>query len=131
MATFYGSDSYCVTDVGLTDVQVTSPILLIGQRLARRLQTPRGGLAAFGGPSDFGWDVRQYLNAKMTVGTRTTAQQQIANECLKDEQVQSVDVDLKVSGETVTLVINGISSAGPFQLTGNVSQFSAPEFFVK
>lgn len=130
MATFYGSDSSCLTDVGLVDVQITNPITLIAQRLARRLQTPRGGLAAFGGPADFGWDLRQYINMKMTTGTRSTAQQQIANECVKDEQVQSADVDLQVSGERVTVVINVISSAGPFQLTGDVSQFTAAEFFI-
>jgi len=132
MATNYGSDSYCVTDVGLTDVQVTNPAVLIGQRVARRLQTPRGGLAAFGGPADFGWDVRQYVMKKMDVSSRTTAQQQIENECLKDEQVLAVTVDLSVANDgTVTLKVLGVTSAGPFTLTGNVSQFSAPEFFVQ
>jgi hypothetical protein len=132
MATNYGSDSYCVTDVGLTDVQVKNPAILIGQRLARRFQTPRGGLAAFGGPADFGWDLRQYVMKKMDVAARSTAQQQVENECLKDEQVLTVSVDMSVDASgTVNIVIKGVTSAGLFTLTGNVSQFSAPEFFVQ
>lgn len=130
MATFYGSDSYCISDVGLTDIQVTNPVQLIGQRLARRLQTPRGGLAAIGGPADFGWDVRQLVMAKMTTANRTTWQTQIANECTKDEQVQSVDVDVSGTNSNIVITIKGISSAGPFTLTGNVTQFTAPEFFI-
>lgn len=130
MATFYGSDTSCVSDVGLVDVQITNPIVLIGQRLARRLTTPRGGLAAFGGPADFGWDVRQYILAKMTTATRTTAQAQIENECTKDEQVLSAEVDVSVVGGVVKITVKGISSAGPFTLTGNVQQFTAAEFFI-
>lgn len=130
MATFYGSDSSCVSDVGLVDVQVTNPAVLIGQRLARRLQTPRGGLTAFGGPADFGWDVRQLVNMKMTDGARSTAQQQIENECLKDEQVLNVEVTVSASGGPIVVTVKGISSAGPFTLTGNVQQFTAPEFFI-
>lgn len=130
MATFYGSDSYCITDIGLTDIQVTDPIQLIGQRLARRLQTPRGGLASVGGPADFGWDVRQLTNAKMTTANRTTWQQQIENEVTKDEQVLGATVDITSSNGVITINIAGVSSAGPFRLTGNVQQFTAPEFFI-
>lgn len=130
MATFYGSDSSCVSDVGLVDVQITNPAILIGQRLARRLQTPRGGLAAFGGPADFGWDVRQLVLSKMTDASRSTAQQQIENECLKDEQVLNVEVSVTGTGGAVAVTVKGISSAGPFTLTGNVQQFTAPEFFI-
>lgn len=130
MSTFYGSDSACITDVGLTDIQITNPVQLIGQRLARRLQTPRGGLAAFGGPADFGWDVRQLVLKKLTNAAKSTAQQQIEDECTKDEQVLSASCAITGTGGNLVITVTGISSAGPFTLTGNVQQFTAPEFFV-
>jgi hypothetical protein len=69
---------------------------------------------------------------KMDVAARSTAQQQVENECLKDEQVLTVSVDMSVDASgTVNIVIKGVTSAGLFTLTGNVSQFSAPEFFVQ
>lgn len=130
MAVFYGSDSYCLTDVGLTDVQVTDPNILIGQRIARLLQTPRGGFAAIGDDPNRGWDVRQYVNMKMTPATIAQAQQQTANECLKDEEVKSADVIFTVSGGALQAVtINLVGASGPFQLTANVQQITSDLVF--
>lgn len=132
MAIFYGSDSFCLTDVGLVDVQVTDPVQLIGQRLARRLQTPRGGLASVDpDATDYGWDCRQLVNGKMTPATRATAKQQIRDECSKDEQVISADPEVTVNnGGGVTITIAVTSSVGPFTLTGNINQFSEADFFI-
>lgn len=131
MAIFYGGDSYCLTDVGLVDVQVTDPVQLIGQRLARRLQTPRGGLASVDpDASDYGWDVNQLLLGKMTPSTRATAKSQIENECGKDEQVISAEADVTIANGSVTIVIQVVSSVGPFTLTGNINNFSGTSFFI-
>lgn len=129
MATFYGSDSYCLTDVGLIDLQVTNPVQLIGQRIARRLQTPRGALAAISDDPNFGWDVRQYINAKMGPSDIAIAQAQISGECLKDEQVQSAVVSMTLSGGSMTLDIKLVSSVGPFTLTLNVDQLTVALVF--
>ena len=51
MATFYGTATDCTTDVPLVSVTVTDPRKVIGQRLIRRLTTPRGGLGVVGGES--------------------------------------------------------------------------------
>lgn len=132
MATFYGSDSYCITDVGLVDVQVTNPAHLIGQRLARRLQTPRGGLASVDpDATDYGWDIRRLILGKMTPATRATAKQQIRDEVYKDEQVISADVEVTINDAgAITVSVDGLSAVGPFTLTANIISLSEVDFFI-
>src|SRR5262245_8863750 len=124
MTVFYGSDSACVTDIGLIDTQVTSPAQVIGQRIARLLQPPRGAFGLINDDANRGWDVRQYVNAQLTPSTIAIAQQQIKNECEKDEEVQSATVTMTNSGGTITITISIVASSGPFTLVGNINQFS-------
>lgn len=122
MSVFYGSDSSCVSDVGLFDLQVTDPFVLIGQRIARRLTTPHGGLAAVNDDPNFGWDVRQYTNGRLAPTQIDQAQRQITAECLKDEEVMSAQVVISfVDGGALTISIQLIASPGPFTLVMNVS----------
>lgn len=131
MATFYGSDSACVTDVGLIDLQVTSPALIIGQRIARLWQSPRGSLALIDpAAADRGYDIRQLPLMKLSPSTIASAQTQLENEAKKDEEVQSCTVGIVNSNGTITITGSFISAAGPFTLTGNVSAFTAPQFFI-
>jgi hypothetical protein len=126
----YGYDVSCVSDTGLVDQIVTSPYLVIGQRLARRLQTPRGGLAAVGDDPNFGWDVRQYTNGRLSAGELAKAQQQISAECTKDEEVSAADVAITfVNGGALTITIRLTSAVGPFSLTLNVSQLTVAAVF--
>jgi hypothetical protein len=130
MSVFFGSDSSCLSDVGLFDLQITDPLILIGQRIARRLTTPRGGLSAIGDDPGFGWDVRQYTLGKMSATQLDQAQRQIAAECLKDEQVNSAIVSLSfVSGGSLSIKIDMITSNGPFTLTLTVSQLTTTLVF--
>jgi len=129
MAIFYGSDTSCVGDVGLVDVQVTDPRILVGQRIARRLTTPRGALAVINDDPAFGWDCKQYVNAKLRPTDITTAQSQIQKECLKDEQVQTASVVLTLSQGALTISVAMVSSAGPFILTLNVSDLTTDLVF--
>lgn len=129
MSTFYGSDTFCTTDVGLFDVQVTSPKILIAQRLIRRWTTPRGALALINGNPNFGWDVKQYVNARMTPNDRAIAQDQLRQEALKDEQIESLNVDVSLIGSTLTIGAEVQSAAGPFSLTMNVTQLTIDLIF--
>lgn len=129
MPIFYGSDSYCLTDVLPIDTQVTDPRILIGQRVARAWQTPRGGLGAVGDDPNRGWDCRQYVNKKLAPNDVNIAQQQLQNEALKDEQVQSCEVVMTLSGTTLTIDAHLESSAGPFQLTMNVQGLTVSAVF--
>jgi hypothetical protein len=133
MATFYGSDTACVTDVGLIDLQVTSPARIIGERIARLWQSPRGTLGlglVDPAAANRGYDIRQLPLMKLTPSTIAQAQQQLANEALKDEEVASVNVVITASNGVITITGSFTSAAGPFTLTGNVSAFTAPQFFI-
>jgi hypothetical protein len=127
----YGSDTVCVTDVPFVDTQTADPFLVVGQRVARRLQTPRGGLASVSDDPNFGWDVRQYLNAKMSPTQVSQAQRQVEAECLKDEEVQSATCTITFVFGTgaLTIAVQLVASAGPFTLVLNVSQLTTTVLF--
>lgn len=131
MSIFYGSDTACVTDVPLIDVQVTDPLILIGSRVARSLQTPRGGLGFVGDDATRGYDARRLTLMRLDAATIAREQQSVQAECEKDEEVQSATV--VISGPTngvITLQVDGLTSAGPFVLTGNIQSLTAAQFFV-
>jgi hypothetical protein len=130
MATNYGSDTTCVSDTPIIDLQISDPQQVIGQRIARRLQTPRGGLAAIGDDPNFGLDIRQYTLARMNPSQLSQAQSQIAAECTKDEEVSAADVTIQfTNGGPMTVTIQLTSAAGPFTLTLAVSALTTALIF--
>lgn len=131
MAVNYGFDTYCLSDVGLSDVVVTDPFILIGQRILRRLTTTRGALANIGDDPNAGWDVRQLINARISPATINQYQSQIQAECTKDEEVQSATVTITGTSSTSTLTISIqlVSAAGPFTLVLPVANLTAAQIF--
>lgn len=130
VSVFYGSDTTCLDDLPLIDTQVTDPRVLIGQRIARRLTTPRGALALINDDPDFGWDVRQYINAKLTEAQKASAARVIQDEVLKDQQVEAATVSFSVSNAgAVYIRLDVAASGGPFSLTLSVSQLTTAAVF--
>ncbi len=130
MATYYGSDTACLSDLPLISTTITDPVQLIGQRVARRLTTPRGALALINDDPNFGFDVRQYINAKLTPNQIATAQDNIQNEITKDEQVESAVVTFSIGAAgAISIGIALQSSAGPFSLTLDVTQLTTQLIF--
>ena len=130
MATQFGQDSTCLTDVALIDTQITNPQILIGQRIARRLQTPRGALANIGDDPNFGYDLRQLVNARLSPATRSQFETQIGAECEKDECVQSATVTIADNGSgEISVSISLQSAAGPFSLVVSVDQLTTAAVF--
>jgi hypothetical protein len=129
--TFYGSDTYCINDLPLVDTQVTDPVQLIGQRIVRRLSTPRGALALIGDDPNFGYDVRQWINNKAGPGDIALAQAAIESECLKDEQIIGVTASIAFSANTsaMTVTLQLVTGVGPFTLTLNVNQLTVDMVF--
>ena len=123
MATFYGSDSYCLTDLQRISTQVTEPRIIIGQRLARRYQTPRGALALINGDPDFGYDVRQLVNAKLAPQALRLAENEMTSEGLKDEEVLAcvVSIARTDNGAGIRATVRVVASDGPFTLVLNAS----------
>lgn len=130
MATNYGIATLGVTDIPLISISTSDPFLVVGQRIARRLLTPRGGLAAIGGDPNFGWDVRQYINGKLSPTALAQAQQAIAAECLKDEAVQSASVTFAYAfNGALTISIQLVGASGPFQLVLPVQDLTTAQVF--
>lgn len=130
MATFYGSDSACTTDLPLISTTVTDPKQLIGQRTVRRLTTPRGALGLINDDPNFGFDVRQYVNAKLSPDQIAAAQSNIQDEVTKDEQVQSADVSFTIGAAgAVTIEIAMQTLAGPFSMTLTVNELTTQALF--
>lgn len=129
-STFYGTDSYCVSDIQRVSTQVTDPVQLIAQRIARRLQTPRGALALIGGDPDFGYDVRQLVLAKRTPSFMTSAQSTIQAEVAKDQQVLSCSVQIApMTGDGLSITVSVQSSDGPFSLVLSVDALTVDVAF--
>lgn len=127
---FFGVDTYDLTDLTLTDTQVTGKVL-IALRAARRLQTPYGALALINDDPDFGYDVLQLLNQKNTRENVLLAGSQIEAELLKDEQIQNVVVNItSPAADSYLITIDIDSSAGPFKLTLPISLVSFKILFV-
>lgn len=128
---FVGSDTFCLTDVELIDRQVTDPRVLIAQRVARRWQIPRGALAIINDDPNAGWDITQYVNAKLTPQVVSVAESQLLAEALKDEQVASGTVQMVPGVAQGNFVVTGRfqSAAGPFTLTMGVRDLTVSAVF--
>lgn len=130
MATFYGSDTGCTNDLPLISVTIIDPVQLIGQRTIRRLTTPRGALGLINDDPNFGFDVRQYVNAKLTPSQIATAQSNIQDEITKDEEIDSAEVSFSLSGTgAISIYISMQSSVGPFSMTLTVDQLTTQAVF--
>lgn len=130
MATFYGSDTACITDLPLISTTITDPRQLIGQRTARRLTTPRGALGLINDDPNFGFDVRQYVNAKLTPSQIAGAAASIQDEVTKDEQIASATVEFAIGAAgAVSIEIAMQTLAGPFTLTLTVNELTTQLVF--
>ena len=97
-----GLDFNCVDDIdpGLSLVYDERTLLL--QAIARRLITPRGSLFY---NTDYGFDLRGYLNASLTARQVAALEGEIQAECEKDERVSSADVTVRATAATNTFVV--------------------------
>ena len=127
---FLGSDTSCITDLSRIDKVITNPVEVIGQRVLRRWQTQRGALASINDDPDFGWDITQYVNAKLSPAGKSQAETQLESEAKKDEQVETCHVSLTHSiNGTLTVKASFTTTAGPFQLTLDVRDLTIESVF--
>lgn len=109
-----GTDLDLTTDLGLRWNLVTGNKNL-GRALARRLSTPRGAL-----PWDpnYGFDLRDSLNAGLTQTQLSQLRGAVSSECEKDERVLRCDADVSYNARTSSLTVGlTITTAtGPFSL---------------
>lgn len=87
----------------------------LGRAYYRRLNTPAGGLFYDG---SYGYDVKDLLNADLTVADISSAKSAIKAQLMLDERTQSVDVVLTFNPTlgTLDIAINAETNDGPFAL---------------
>ncbi len=130
MAIGYGADTACTNDLPLISVTITDPVQLIGQRTVRRLTTPRGALALINDDPNFGFDVRQYVNAKLSPAAIATAQSNIQDEVTKDEEILSADVTFVLGAAgAISISISMQTNVGPFSMTLTVNELTTQAVF--
>lgn len=91
----------------------------VGQAIARRLVTPRGGL--LDDPS-YGYDLRQLVGEALRPGDLATVQAEVADQCRADERVDDAAVTVTQSGAAVRVeIILALEATGPLRLVLSVS----------
>jgi phage baseplate assembly protein W len=115
-----GVDLYCISDLDAAGRTVSGNEAL-AQALARRLQTPRGSLAAIGDDADYGLDLRDYVGEDTGTGAEAEIEAAVRAECLKDERVRDVDVTAVIRDRALTVSLRVASTAGVVRLVLAVS----------
>ena len=90
----------------------------LGEALARRLCTPRGGLLDDPG---YGTDVRSWLNSSLDTRALQTIAVLVREELLQDERVEDASVTVAYTAPRLTITAQVRSSAGPLTLVLAVS----------
>lgn len=114
----FGTDISAVDDLD-RDFTLVSGETTLAQALARRLQTPRGGL--FYDP-DYGYDVRELLLESLTAARISQAQAAISAECVKDERVVTATaaITFNAAEESLTIEVEIETADGTFDLVLSV-----------
>lgn len=115
--TDFGTDFNLGDDLD-ANLSVVSGVTGLGQALARRLRTPRGGLWY---APDYGTDLRQYVLGP--VYSARALEMAAAAECRKDERVEAARARAAQGDDpsSVELTIDVEVADGPFSLVLNVS----------
>jgi len=96
----------------------------VGQAIARRLVTPRGGLLD---DESYGYDLRQLVGEALRPGDLATVEAEIADQCRMDERVDdvAVAVTLAATGALRVELTIATETLGPLRLVLAVSAVSA------
>lgn len=119
--TNFGSCWSCITDLTSPSTMATG-FAAVAQAVARRWQTPRGGLVD---DPNYGFDLTDLINDDINQSDLAGMQRQAAAEAEKDERVLSCKVSISVVSNGLMNVIGTIQTAsGPFRLVVSVSNVS-------
>jgi phage baseplate assembly protein W len=120
VTTNFGSAWSCVSDLTLPSVQVSGN-QVVAEAIARRLQTPRGGLID---DPNYGYDLTAWLNADVTPAQIASIQSSINAECTKDERVSSAASSVTFLSGALIVSVLLTTAAGPFTLVLSVSSLA-------
>jgi hypothetical protein len=123
MATDYGTDLSCITDLSPLMAESSGRMVLIEAAL-RRVTTGRG--MVIDSPND-GVDLNEALSDDMTTLERARIRALVESELVKDERIFSATVtrnDYDVHTKTLRMSIRLIDADGPFSLTLAINSVS-------
>ncbi len=114
----FGTDVAVFSDLPLT-MSLASGRTNVVYALARRWQTARGSLVY---DTEYGIDVRSYVNASMTATQLAKLQQDMADEARKEERIRECSVAAVPGTDGVTATATLEDSDGPFDLVILISE---------
>jgi len=111
-------------DISVTDLLRTGRFAtgtqLVGEACYRRLTTPRGMLRGGEDEANYGIDLTELIGESRPSVIAASLPGRIKNELLKDERIQTCEVELTVStsgpSTSFVIVIEVTTAAGPFAL---------------
>ncbi len=122
MAIDLGTDVNCVDDID-PSFALVSGSTAVAQAIARRFDTPRGGLHYDG---EYGYDITEWLNRGVSDADLFRIAVAVEAEAGKDERVlqSEATVTYDASTEKLSISLRGACSSGPFQLVLSVDAVS-------
>jgi hypothetical protein len=117
----FGSCWSCLDDLTMPSI-MASGFRVVGEAVARRWNTPRGGLVD---DPDYGFDLTDYVGDDIGPTDIARISHMAGAEAEKDERVLSADVTVSLLSSGV-LTVSGVitTAAGPFQLVVAVTGVS-------
>jgi hypothetical protein len=126
--TDFGTDLLCLNDLDPRFATV-SGVANLKQALLHRLQTPRGTLF-YDSPdgSTYGIDLRDYLSSQQTPSLARQMQSDVQAEVMKDQRVQSCQVQVTTpTPGAYKVTIAGLASGGPFSMVLAVNNLTVTQ----
>jgi phage baseplate assembly protein W len=117
----FGTTWSCVSDITQPAVLVSGN-QAVAEAIARRLQTPRGGLID---DPNYGYDLTAFINDDLTTPQLASIQSQVSAECLKDQRVRAAATTVTFFSGVLIVSIVLTTATGPFTLVLSVSAVAA------
>lgn len=118
MTTNFGRDTSC--GATLRTGRLSSGVRLVAENAYHRLTTPRGMLRGGEDEQNYGLDLAEYIGAQADAAVAATLPGVIRNELLKDERIDTVDVQVSELRTSVAvsyeITVECLTAEGPFQL---------------
>lgn len=124
--TSFGVDTSCTN--ALRPGQRVSGVRLVAEAAYRRLTTPRGMLRGGEDEANYGFDLLETIGSVTTKSQAASIGGRIRNELLKDERIETVNVEVVVMtngpSSMLDVTIEAVTREGPFTLVLAVGELS-------
>jgi hypothetical protein len=123
----FGRAWSCVTDLSMPSIMV-SGFRVIAEAIARRWQTPRGGLID---DPNYGYDLTGFINTDLDQAGLARIGHEAGAEALKDSRVLRASVTITFVGGVLLAAGQFVTAQGPFELVVSVSNVTVQLLQVK